>query len=162
MKIAVLPGDGIGPEVVKQAVRAIKALEAHNVHFEFEEGAIGAGAYAATGEILPPKTLDIAQRADAMLFGSVCGYKEDAFPRGKRPSDALLYLRKEFGFYANYRPAILFPELIGASTLRPEFVKGLDIMILRELVGGLYFGEPRYISKNASGVRVGVNTMTYT
>jgi 3-isopropylmalate dehydrogenase len=162
MKIAVLPGDGIGPEVVKQAVRVIKALERHNVHFEFQEGAIGAVAYAETGDILPPKTLDLARRADAMLFGSVGGYAEDAFPRGKRPSDALLYLRKEFGFYANYRPAILFPELIGASTLRPEFVKGLDVMILRELVGGLYFGEPRYISKNAEGRRVGLNTMTYT
>ena len=162
MKIAVLPGDGIGPEVVKQAVRVIKALERHDVYFEFQEGAIGAVAYAATGDILPSKTLDIAHGADAMLFGSVGGYAEDAFPRGKRPSDALLYLRKEFGFYANYRPAVLFPELIGASTLRPEFVKGLDIVILRELVGGLYFGEPRYISKNAEGRRVGLNTMTYT
>src|ERR1700734_2568559 len=148
MKIAVLAGDGIGPEVVAQAVRVLKALEGPGLRFEFTEAAIGAVAHRKHGTSLPDETFELAKRADAILFGAVGGYQEDAFSRGERPGDALLHLRSSLGLYANFRPVVMFPELIGASTLKPEVVRGLDLIILRELVGGIYFGQPRGIEKN--------------
>ena len=161
MNIAVLPGDGIGPEVTKQALRVLKAFDRHGVHFEFIEAPIGAAAFQKTGSSLPDPTFLIAQRADAILFGAVGGYEEDALPRGARPGDALLHLRKALGLYANFRPVIMFPELIGASTLKPEIVRGLDIIILRELTGDIYFGEPRHNGTKRNGRRIAVNTMIY-
>ncbi len=145
MHIAVLGGDGIGPEVTTAAVRVLKALERHGLHFEFSEALIGAAAAKAEGTILPEATMRLADNADAILFGAAGGYEEDALPRGQRPGDALLVLRKSLGLYGNFRPAIMYPELVGASTLKPEVVQGLDIMILRELNGDVYFGEPRGI-----------------
>jgi 3-isopropylmalate dehydrogenase len=161
MHIAVLGGDGIGPEVTAAAVNVLKALERHGVRFEFSEAAIGAVARNEYGEILPEKTLDLAMKADAILFGAAGGYEEDALPRGQRPGDALLKLRKILSLYGNFRPAIMFPELIATSTLKPEIVSGLDLIILRELNGDVYFGEPRGIIKDEEGRRLGYNTMRY-
>ena len=161
MNIAVLPGDGIGPEVTKQAVRVLKALDRRGLRFEFTEAPIGAAAYESSGSSLPDTTFKIVERADAILFGAVGGYQEDALPRGTRPGDALLHLRKALGLYANFRPVIMFPELIGASTLKPEVVRGLDIIILRELTGDIYFGEPRHNGTKRNGRRIAVNTMIY-
>jgi 3-isopropylmalate dehydrogenase len=161
VKIAVLPGDGIGPEVVRQAVRVLKALERHGVRFEFREAPIGASAHQAGGNPLPESTFEIASQAEAILFGAVGGYQEDALPRGLRPGDALLHLRKSLGLYANFRPVVMFPELINASTLKPEVVRGLDIVILRELNGDVYYGEPRHNKNLKNGRRFAVNTMTY-
>ena len=162
MHIAVLGGDGIGPEVTAQAVRVLRALERRGVFFDYTEANIGEAARRSHGEILPASTLEIASKADAILFGAVGGYEEDRLPRNQRPGDALLKLRKTLGLYGNIRPAIMFDELIGTSTLKPEIVKGLDIIILRELNGDIYFGEPRSISKMDDGRRVGINTMRYT
>ncbi len=161
MHIAVLGGDGIGPEVVAAAVRVLKALERHGLHFEFSEALIGAAATKAEGTILPEATKRLVEAADAILFGAAGGYEEDALPRGQRPGDALLVLRKSLGLYGNFRPAIMYPELLGASTLKPEVVQGLDIVILRELNGDVYFGEPRGIVSE-DGRRLGYNTMRYT
>jgi 3-isopropylmalate dehydrogenase len=161
MHIAVLGGDGIGPEVVAQAVVVLKALERHGVRFEYAEALIGAAAAERFGEILPKSTFELASGADAILFGAVGGYEEDALPRGKRPGDALLHLRKALGLYGNFRPVVMFPELIGASTLKPDVVRDLDLVILRELNGDIYFGEPRSICTDKCGRRVGVNTMRY-
>jgi 3-isopropylmalate dehydrogenase len=161
VNIAVLPGDGIGPEVTKQAVRVLKALDRHGLRFEFTEAPIGVAAYRASGSSLPDATFKIVEQADAILFGAVGGYQEDALPRGARPGDALLHLRKALGLYANFRPVVMFPELIGASTLKPEVVRGLDIIILRELTGDIYFGEPRHNGTKRNGRRIAVNTMIY-
>lgn len=161
MHIAVLGGDGIGPEVVLAAARVLQALERHGVRFEFSEAPIGAAARSAGGSILPETTLQLSERADAILFGSVGGYEEDALPRGERPGDALLTLRKTLGLYGNFRPAIMYPELLATSTLKPEVVRGLDMIILRELNGDVYFGEPRGIVAE-NGRRLGYNTMRYT
>lgn len=162
MHIAVLAGDGIGPEVVTEAVKVLKALERHGINFEFTEALIGAAADEKFQEILPEATFDLARKADAILFGAVGGYAQDALPRGKRPGDALLQLRKALGLYGNFRPAIMFPELVGTSTLKPEFVTDLDLVILRELNGDIYFGEPRGITRTADDRRQGFNTMRYT
>jgi 3-isopropylmalate dehydrogenase len=160
MHIAVLGGDGIGPEVVTAAVRVLRALERYGVSFEFTEALIGAAARSAEGNILPDTTLQLARKADAILFGSVGGYEEDLLPRQQRPGDALLTLRKTLGLYGNFRPAIMYPELLAASTLKPEVVQGLDLIILRELNGDVYFGEPRGIVTE-NGRKFGFNTMRY-
>ena len=161
MKIALLAGDGIGPEILKEAVRVLDALRGEGHTIETEEALVGGAAYDAHGEPLPPATLKLVNDADAVLFGAVGGPKYDTLARDKRPEKAILGLRKECDFFANLRPAIVFPELADASTLKPEVVSELDIMIVRELTGDIYFGQPRGVSGN-KGQRVGINTMHYT
>ncbi len=162
MKIAVLPGDGVGPEVIAEAVKVLAAVRPEGLALEIEQAPVGGAAYDATGDPLPARTLELARRADAVLFGAVGGPRYDALPRPKRPEQALLRLRKELNLFANLRPATVFPELAGASTLRPEVVAGLDLLIVRELTGDIYFGEPRGIRKVEGGVREGFDTMRYT
>ena len=161
MKIALLAGDGIGPEIVREAVRVLEALRADGVAIETEEALVGGAACDAHGEPLPAATLDLVKKSEAVLFGAVGGPQWDKLPREKRPEKAILGLRKECDFFANLRPAVVFPELADASTLRPEVVAGLDIMIVRELTGDIYFGQPRGVS-GEKGARVGINTMHYT
>jgi len=158
MKICVLPGDGIGPEIMAQAVRVLQALD---LKFEMEEALLGGSAVDATGEPYPEATQRLAQAADAVLLGAVGGPKWDALPREQRPERGLLGIRKQLGLFANLRPAILYPELANASTLKPEVVAGLDILIVRELTGDIYFGQPRGIEMR-NGERFGFNTMHYT
>ena len=161
-KIAILPGDGIGPEVAAQAVRVIEALnEKHNAGFECHTAPMGGTAYDLHGHPLPPETLELAKECDAVLLGAVGGPKWEAIERELRPERALLGIRKELNLFANLRPAILFPQLAEASTLKPEVVAGLDIMIVRELTGGIYFGQPRGLEER-DGQRMGFNTLTYT
>lgn len=159
MKIAVLPGDGIGPEIVAQAVKVLKAL---NLNLEMTEAPIGGAGYEAAGDPLPDATLQLAKDADAVLLGAVGDWKYDKLERHLRPERGLLRIRKELNLFANLRPALLYPELAGASTLKPEVVSGLDIMIVRELTGDIYFGQPRGISTLENGEREGVNTMRYS
>jgi len=159
MKIAVLPGDGIGPEIVSETVTLLKALD---LKLEFEQALVGGAAYDAVGEPLPAATLNLARAADAILFGAVGGPKYDTLPRPKRPEQALLGLRKELNLFANLRPAVVYPELASASTIKPEVVAGMDILILRELTGDIYFGQPRGIRTNAAGEREGFDTMHYS
>ncbi|GAB4397414.1 MAG: 3-isopropylmalate dehydrogenase [Rhodoferax sp.] len=140
MNIAVLPGDGIGPEIVTEAVKVLHALE---LKFELEYAAVGGAAYAAHGHPLPESTLKLAQSADAILFGAVGDWKYDNLERALRPEQAILGLRKHLGLFANFRPAICYAQLVGASSLKPELVAGLDILIIRELTGDIYFGQPR-------------------
>jgi 3-isopropylmalate dehydrogenase len=140
MKIAVLPGDGIGPEIVAEAV---KVLEALNLGLEMETAPVGGAGYEAAGHPLPPATLKLAQEADAILFGAVGDWKYDTLDRPLRPEQAILGLRKALGLFANFRPAICYKELTHASSLKPELVAGLDILIIRELTGDIYFGAPR-------------------
>lgn len=140
MKIAVLPGDGIGPEIMKEAVKVLKALE---LGFEMETADVGGAAYEASGHPLPPATLQLAQASDAVLFGAVGDWKYDTLDRPLRPEQAILGLRKEMGLFANFRPAICYEQLVGASSLKPELISGLDILIIRELTGDIYFGQPR-------------------
>ncbi|MFO0113612.1 MAG: 3-isopropylmalate dehydrogenase [Betaproteobacteria bacterium] len=161
MKIAILPGDGIGPEIMAEALKVLDALRRNGLKVETESALVGGAAYDAFGHPLPAATLKLAQDADAVLFGSVGSPKHDALPREHRPEKAILGLRKECDFFANLRPATVFPELADASTLRPEVVAGLDLMIIRELTGDIYFGEPRGVS-GEKGARIGVNTMHYT
>ncbi len=159
MKIAVLPGDGIGPEIVAQAVKVLKAL---NIGLEMQEAPIGGAGYEAAGDPLPADTLKLAKEADAVLLGAVGDWKYDTLPRDMRPERGLLRIRKELNLFANLRPALLYPELASASTLKPEVVAGLDIMIVRELTGDIYFGQPRGISTLPNGEREGINTMRYS
>jgi 3-isopropylmalate dehydrogenase len=162
MKIAVLPGDGVGPEVIAEAVKVLTAVRPEGLALEMEQAPVGGAAYDATGDPLPARTLELARQADAVLFGAVGGPRYDTLPRQKRPEQALLRLRKELNLFANLRPATVFPELAGASTLRPEVVAGLDLLIVRELTGDIYFGEPRGIRELEGGVREGFDTMRYT
>ncbi|MFZ3086768.1 MAG: 3-isopropylmalate dehydrogenase [Methylotenera sp.] len=159
MKIAVLPGDGIGPEIVAQAVKVLKALD---LNIEMTEAPIGGAGYEAAGDPLPEATLKLAKDADAVLLGAVGDWKYDKLERHLRPERGLLRIRKELNLFANLRPALLYPELAAASTLKPEVVSGLDIMIVRELTGDIYFGQPRGISTLENGEREGVNTMRYS
>jgi 3-isopropylmalate dehydrogenase len=159
MKIAVLPGDGIGPEIVAQAVKVLRALD---IGLEMDEAPIGGAGYEAAGDPLPDATLALAKAADAVLLGAVGDWKYDKLERHLRPERGLLRIRKELGLFANLRPALLYPELASASTLKPEVVSGLDIMIVRELTGDIYFGQPRGISTLENGEREGVNTMRYS
>jgi 3-isopropylmalate dehydrogenase len=161
-KIAVLPGDGIGPEIVAEAVKVLACLrEDFGLAIETEQAAIGGAGYDAAGDPLPEATLSLAKQADAVLLGAVGGYKYDTLPRDKRPERGLLRIRKELNLFANLRPALLYPQLAAASSLKPEVVAGLDIMIVRELTGDIYFGQPRGIEERG-GERVGFNTMVYS
>ncbi|MBB5018804.1 3-isopropylmalate dehydrogenase [Chitinivorax tropicus] len=162
MKIAVLPGDGIGPEIVAQAVRVLERLRADGLAIEMEHAPIGGAGYDASGDPLPDATLALAQAADAVLLGAVGGPQYDTLDRPLRPERGLLRIRKALNLFANLRPALLYPELAGASTLKPEVVSGLDIMIVRELTGDIYFGQPRGIHVNEQGEREGFNTMRYS
>ncbi len=161
MKIAVLPGDGIGPEIVAQAVKVLEVLKADGMDIEMEEGAIGGAGYDAAGDPLPAATLELARNSDAVLLGAVGGPEYDKLDRPLRPERGLLRIRKEMNLFANLRPALLYEELADSSSLKPEVVSGLDIMIVRELTGDVYFGEPRGIEVR-NGERVGFNTMLYS
>ena len=162
MKIAVLPGDGVGPEVIAEALKVLAALESEGLKLDVEQAPVGGAAYDATGDPIPAATLQSARKADAVLFGAVGGPRYDTLPREKRPEQAILRLRKELDLFANLRPASVFPELADASTLRPEVVAGLDILIVRELTGDIYFGQPRGIRTIESGIREGFDTMRYS
>ena len=161
--IAILPGDGIGQEIVAEAMKVLHKLQADGLDIELKEAAVGGTAYDLHGDPLPEETLALAKSSDAVLLGAVGGPKWDVLPnREKRPEKALLGLRSVLELFSNLRPAILYPQLADASTLKPEIVSGLDIMIVRELTGGIYFGQPRGIDKTKSGERRGYNTLVYT
>ncbi|MDP1923554.1 MAG: 3-isopropylmalate dehydrogenase, partial [Thiobacillus sp.] len=166
MKIAVLPGDGIGPEIVAQAVKVLDVLKSDGAKIEMETAPIGGAGYDAAGDPLPEATLSLARAADAVLLGAVGGPQYDALDRPLRPERGLLRIRKELNLFANLRPALLYPELASASSLKPEVVSGLDLMIVRELTGDVYFGQPRGIemrpSPTGGSERVGFNTMLYS
>jgi 3-isopropylmalate dehydrogenase len=163
LKIAILPGDGIGTEIVAQAERVLKVLD---LRFETEPALVGGAAYEASGHPLPESTLRLAQAADAVLFGAVGDWKYDKLDRALRPEQAILGLRKALGLFANFRPAICYPELTHASSLKPELVAGLDILIIRELTGDIYFGQPRGRRPAPDGAFAGAeeafDTMRYT
>ena len=158
MNIAVLPGDGIGPEITKQAIKVLDGLGLSSV---VEYAPIGGVAYDEFNDPLPKITLDLANKADAILLGAVGDWKYDNLPREMRPERGLLRIREGLNLFANLRPAIMFPELINASSLKPEIVSELDVMIVRELTGDIYFGQPRGISINKNGEEEGINTMRY-
>jgi 3-isopropylmalate dehydrogenase len=163
MKIAVLPGDGIGPEIVKEAVKVLHKL---GEKFELEEAPVGGAGYEAAGHPLPDATLKLAKEADAILFGAVGDWKYDKLERALRPEQAILGLRKHLQLFANFRPAICYPQLTGASSLKPEIVSGLDILIVRELNGDIYFGAPRGLRDAPdgpfAGAKEGFDTMRYS
>jgi 3-isopropylmalate dehydrogenase len=161
-KIAVLPGDGIGTEIVAEALKVLDALKQdHDLQVETEEALIGGVAYDATGTPFPEATLKLCQQADSVLLGAVGGPKWEPLDYSVRPERGLLGLRSELELFANLRPAILYPQLVAASTLKPEVVSGLDILIIRELTGGIYFGQPRGRRTNDQGQREGFNTLIY-
>jgi 3-isopropylmalate dehydrogenase len=161
-KIAILPGDGIGPEVVAEAVKILERLRLDfGLKIEIEAAPVGGTAYDIHKHPLPEATLKLARNADAVLLGAVGGVKWDTLPRELRPEKALLGLRSELKLFANLRPAILYPQLASASTLKPEVVAGLDLLIVRELTGDIYFGEPRGVRTLANGEHQGFNTMVY-
>ena len=161
-KIAVLPGDGIGPEIVAEAVKVIGALrDDFGFSVEMEEAPVGGAGYDAHGHPLPGHTLALSKEADAVLLGAVGGYKWESLDIAVRPEKGLLGLRSELGLFANLRPAILYPQLASASTLKADVVAGLDIMIVRELTGGIYFGQPRGVRTSDNGERQGFNTLIY-
>jgi 3-isopropylmalate dehydrogenase len=161
-KILILPGDGIGPEITAEAVKVMEALRAHHgLEIELEQGLLGGAAVDVAGEPLPEATLEQARAADAILMGSVGGPRWDGIERERRPERGLLKLRSSLGLFANLRPAMLYPQLAEASTLRADVVGGLDILIVRELTGGIYFGQPRGI-ETRGGQRVGFNTLVYS
>jgi len=159
MKIAVLPGDGIGPEIIKQAV---KVLDFFGLKDSITYSSIGGAGFDEFKDPLPEATLKLALESDAVLLGAVGGWKYDKLPRNMRPERGLLRIRQALNLFANLRPAMMFPELIDASSLKPEIVSDLDIMIIRELTGDIYFGEPRGISLNKQGEQEGINTMRYS
>ena len=160
--ILILPGDGIGPEIVTEAVKALAKLrDQHGLDITMDEALVGGAAIDATGHPLPDATLDLAKEADAILLGAVGGHKWESLDISVRPEKGLLGLRSELNLFANLRPAILYPQLADASTLKPEVVSGLDIMIVRELTGGIYFGQPRGIRTLENGEREGFNTLVY-
>jgi 3-isopropylmalate dehydrogenase len=162
MNVAILPGDGIGPEIIAQARRVLDKL---NLKLTFQEAPVGGTAYAAHGDPLPEKTLSVAKAADAVLFGAVGDPRYDKLERSKRPEQAILGLRKELGLFANLRPARVHPELAAASALKPEVVSGLDILIVRELTGDIYFGQPKGIRQKGGkkgAEREGFDTMLYS
>ncbi len=161
-KIAVLAGDGIGPEIVAEAVKIIHCLQQDfGFDTELETAAIGGAGYDQSGKPLPDETLAICEQADAVLFGAIGGPQYDNLERELRPEKGLLNLRSSLSLFSNLRPAILYPQLADASSLKPELVAGLDIMIVRELTGGIYFGQPRGIRKLENGERQGFNTLLY-
>ena len=161
-KLLVLPGDGIGPEIVAEALKVLEYLTTeYGIALEIERGLVGGVAYDTLGHPLPEETLRVARDSDAILLGAVGGPKYDGLPRELRPERGLLGLRSELGLFSNLRPAILYPQLANASTLKSDVVSGLDIMIVRELTGGIYFGKPRGIRELPTGEREGVNTLVY-
>jgi 3-isopropylmalate dehydrogenase len=162
MKIAILPGDGIGTEIVAEALKVLERLRRDGVAVETETAPIGGAGYDASGQPLPDATLRLAQTADAVLMGAVGGPQYDALPRASRPEQGLLAIRKALGLFANLRPALLYAELAAVSTLRPEIVAGLDLMIVRELTGDIYFGAPRGRRSNVAGAIEGFDTMLYS
>lgn len=160
--ILVLPGDGIGPEIINEAVKVIACLrDDHGLDVDLDEALVGGAAIDATGGPLPDATMDLAREADAILLGAVGGTKWESLDISIRPEKGLLGLRSGLNLFANLRPAILYPQLAGASSLKPEIVSGLDIMIVRELTGGIYFGQPRGVNILESGERQGINTLVY-
>ena len=162
MKIAMLPGDGIGTEIVAEAAKVLECLRRDGLPIETETAPIGGAGYDAAGQPLPESTLVIAQRADAVVLGAVGGPKYESLPRHLRPEQGLLSIRKALGLFANLRPALLYPELAASSSLKPEVVSGLDIMIVRELTGDIYFGTPRGRRVNPAGDAEGFDTMLYS
>jgi len=160
-RVLILPGDGIGPEIVAEAVKVLDKLAGEGLDVELDEGLVGGAAYDAVGTPLPDTTLEMAKEADAVLLGAVGGPKWEPLDISVRPEKGLLGLRAGLGLFSNLRPAILYPQLAGASSLRPEIVSGLDIMIVRELTGGIYFGQPRGIRVLENGERQGFNTLVY-
>ncbi len=161
-KIAVLAGDGIGPEIVREAVKVLERLRADGLAIELEEGLVGGAAYDVHGTPLPDETLALARASDAILLGAVGGYQWESLDISVRPEKGLLGLRAELELFSNLRPAILYKQLADASTLKPEVVAGLDIMIVRELTGGIYFGQPRGVRTLENGERQGFNTLVYS
>ena len=161
MRIAVLPGDGIGPEIVAEAVRVLEVLRREGLSVETETASIGGAAYDTAKLPLPEATLALARQADAVLLGAVGGPQYDTLPRAMRPEQGILGLRKALGLFANLRPALLYPELAAASTLKTDVVAGLDLMIIRELTGDIYFGEPRGRRRSDAGEDEGFDTMRY-
>ena len=161
MKIAVLAGDGIGPEIVAEAIKMFDVFRAEGESIEIERAHLGGAAYDAESHPYPPSTQRIAGAADAVLLGAVGGPQYDSLPRAMRPEQGILGIRKDLQLFANLRPAMLYPELAAASSLKPEIVVGLDLMIIRELTGDIYFGQPRGRRKNAQGDDEGFDTMLY-
>ncbi len=162
-RITLLPGDGIGPEIMTVAVEVLKVVGKQlDLGFEFESALIGGAAIDASGEPLPATTLEMCRNSDAVLLAAIGGYKWDSLPRHLRPESGLLALRAGLGLFANLRPAKIFPQLIDASSLKREVVEGVDIMVVRELTGGIYFGQPKGIFATETGQKRGVNTMAYT
>jgi 3-isopropylmalate dehydrogenase len=162
MKIAILPGDGVGAEIVAEAAKLFDVLRREGLAIETGTAPIGGAGYDTAGHPLPEATLALARSADAVLLGAVGGPRYDTLPRGLRPERGILGIRKALGLFANLRPALLYPELASASTLKPEVVAGLDLMIVRELTGDIYFGDPRGRRKNADGDDEGFDTMRYS
>ncbi|QSZ41728.1 3-isopropylmalate dehydrogenase [Sulfurimonas aquatica] len=157
-KITLIKGDGIGPEIIDEAVKVLDAVSSCcGFNLTYDEALMGGIAYDITGDPLPQETITKSLNSDAVLFGAIGGEKWDALPREKRPESGLLRFRKELGVYANLRPAVVYDELINASSLKPEIIKGVDIMVVRELIGGIYFGEPKGRTADK-----GWNTMVYT
>jgi len=158
-KIALIKGDGIGPEIIDEAVKVLDAVaSAEGFELKYHEVLMGGCAYDITGDPLPQETINVSMNSDAVLFGAIGGEKWDTLPREKRPESGLLRFRKELGVFANLRPAVVYDELVNASSLKPEIVKGVDLMVVRELIGGIYFGEP----KGREGNERAYNTMVYT
>ena len=162
-RITLLPGDGIGPEIMAVSVDVLKVVgQQLNLEFDFQSALIGGAAIDATGAPLPPETLETCRNSDAVLLAAIGGYKWDTLPRNLRPETGLLGLRAGLELFANLRPAKILPQLIDASSLKREVVEGIDIMVVRELTGGVYFGQPKGIFATESGEKRGVNTMAYT
>jgi 3-isopropylmalate dehydrogenase len=162
-KLLVLPGDGIGPEIVAEAVKVLSVLEKHfDLSVEIENALVGGSAYDETGSPLPEATLDLAKQADALLLGAVGGTKWESLDISVRPEKGLLGLRANLDLFSNLRPAILYPQLVDASSLKPDVVSGLDLMIVRELTGGIYFGQPRGVRTLENGEKQGYNTLVYS
>ncbi len=162
-RITLIPGDGIGPEIMAIAQDVLKVIsQQFDLTFEFKEALLGGAAIDATGEPLPQETLDISRESDGVLLAAIGGYKWDNLPRHQRPETGLLGIRAGLGLFANLRPATILPQLIDASSLKPEIVSGVDIMVVRELTGGIYFGQPKGIFTTETGEKRGVNTMAYT
>ena len=161
-RLTLLPGDGIGPEIMTIAVEVLKVIgKQFNLDFIFQEALIGGAAIEATGQPLPEETLITARNSDAVLLAAIGGYKWDNLPRSQRPETGLLAIREGLGLFANLRPATVFPQLVDASSLKREVVEGVDIMVVRELTGGIYFGQPKGIFETETGEKRGVNTMAY-
>ena len=162
-RITLLPGDGIGPEIISVAIDVLNAIAPkYNLEFVFTEALIGGAAIDETGEPLPEETLIACRQSDAIMLAAIGGYKWDNLPRHQRPETGLLAMRAGLGLFANLRPATILPQLIDASSLKREIVEGVDIMVVRELTGGIYFGQPKGVFTTETGEKRGVNTMAYS